>query len=67
MAGENARVRTVAASLIDHHMRKRHDARVVRGAVSDAQLGCEGNDFSWFTSFFLTTAQTPMTKQQMMV
>lgn len=42
-AGEDARVRAVCISLVGQHIHKLQDARVVGGAVSDVQLGCEGN------------------------
>lgn len=42
-AGEDACVGTVGISLVHQHIDKLQDTRVVRGAVSDVQLGCEGN------------------------
>lgn len=42
-AGEDARVRAVGFSLVDQHIHELQDTRVVGGAVSCVQLGCEGD------------------------
>lgn len=42
-AGEDARVRAVGLSLVDQHIHELQDTRVVGGAVSSVQLGCEGD------------------------
>ncbi len=42
-AGEDARARTVASSLVDQHSLKLQDSRVFWVAVIDIQLSCEGH------------------------